>query len=549
VKRGEEERDHGDLVGTVIDGRYRIIELVAVGAMAHIYLAERSEEPKQVALKVLSPDIAKNKTATARFHREAKAASRLHHPGIVRIFDWGVDGAVPYIAMELLDGRDLFELLEREGPLAQDRAVRLAIRICDALESAHRMGVVHRDLKPENVMVLPPQPRSGDEPVKVLDFGIAKLLARAPDGEFSEETQPQVLTKVGSAVGTPSHMAPEQARGANVDGRADVYAVGVLLYEMVTAHLPFEGDDPIAVAVRQVREPPAAPSTHFATIHPDLERVILSALEKDPEARWGSARALAAALAHVLGDLEGDHDEATQRLEEPDEEDLPTRKREAREVRDMLEKRGLLRTARGTVLIEEEDEPPTLSDHERPITAPTAIDKQLLRTLQSARDDDDDGPTLPSDPERERLERAILNARREAARLALLEAPDEPLPSDRTEVLDEPTDETGVATPQFDRMLEMPRTLRGDTRPLRARPGGSALPSGAPPPPLRSSSSSPPAAQELDRLLHEVPSSRPVLPVVLLLLAMLVAGSLVWFAFAGLPEFPPLRDFGEILRW
>ena len=287
-----------------MDGRYRVTERIGTGAMAAIYRAEQDGDPREVALKIIRPEIVQNRTVSARFHREAKAASKLRHAGIVRVLGWGFEKEMPYIAMELIDGEDLFEVAEREGPLPQAWSVLTAMRVCDALAVAHEAGVVHRDLKPENVMVIPPSSEGGEHGVKVLDFGIAKLVG--PVG-FTDETVPQVLTKVGSAVGTPSHMAPEQARGDPVDGRTDIYALGVLLYEMVTGHLPFEGNNPLLVAIQQVRDPPPPPSRWLPEIHPTLERVILHTLEKSPDDRPQTAGALGSALEDVFGELVGEH--------------------------------------------------------------------------------------------------------------------------------------------------------------------------------------------------------------------------------------------------
>ncbi len=296
-------QDVDNLIGRVVDGRYRVTERIGTGAMAAIYRAEQDREPKDVALKIIRPEIVQNRTVSARFHREAKAASKLRHPGIVGIVGWGFEGDIPYIAMELIEGEDLFEVLEREGPLPQAWSVLTAMRICDALAVAHAEGVVHRDLKPENVMVIPPVD-GGEHGVKVLDFGIAKLVG--PVG-YSDETVPQVLTKVGSAVGTPSHMAPEQARGDQVDGRSDIYALGVVLYEMVTGHLPFEGNNPLLVAIQQVRDEPPPPSRWLPDIHPKLEQLILRMLAKSPDERPQTADLLGRQLAVVFDELVDEH--------------------------------------------------------------------------------------------------------------------------------------------------------------------------------------------------------------------------------------------------
>ena len=300
------------LIGRRIGDRYQIVSRVGVGAVATIYRARETTAGTDVAVKVVRSEIGRNPTVSARFQREVKAASKLDHPGIVRVLDWGLEGDMPWLAMELIEGEDLFEVLDRAGPLPQAWSVAVAMRVCEALEAAHGEGVVHRDLKPENIMLTVPDPQTGEQLVKVLDFGIAKLVGPLPGDVFSDETVPQVLTKAGSAVGTPSHMAPEQARGGEVDGRADIYAVGVLLYEMITGHLPFEGTNPMLVAIQQVRDEPPSPRVHLPSINPSLERLILRMLEKDPADRPQSASALAGELLAVLAMID-DGDEPTVR--------------------------------------------------------------------------------------------------------------------------------------------------------------------------------------------------------------------------------------------
>ena len=300
------------LIGRCIGDRYQIVSRVGVGAVATIYRARETSTGTEVAVKVVRSEIGRNPTVSARFQREVKAASKLDHPGIVRVLDWGLDGDMPWLAMELIEGEDLFEVLDRAGPLPQAWSVAVAMRVCEALEAAHGEGVVHRDLKPENIMLTVPDPRTGEQLVKVLDFGIAKLVGPLPGDLYSDETVPQVLTKAGSAVGTPSHMAPEQARGGEIDGRADIYAVGVLLYEMITGHLPFEGTNPMLVAIQQVRDEPPSPRLHLPSINPSLERLILRMLEKAPADRPQSASALAGELLTVLAMID-DGDDPTVR--------------------------------------------------------------------------------------------------------------------------------------------------------------------------------------------------------------------------------------------
>jgi serine/threonine-protein kinase len=219
----------------------------------------------------------------------------------------GCDRDVVYIAMELCSGPDLFEVLARERQLSQARAARIAMQVCAALDAAHRRGVVHRDLKPENVVLL----RDPDDPtadlVKVLDFGIAKLLEKDKDARDKPAGRADsAITLVGTVVGTPEYMSPEQARGSPpVDARSDIYACGVLLYQLVTGKLPFRGDSPLEVILQHIERPPDIPSTLVPDLHPGLERIILRALAKWPGERQPSAAALAEELAAVLPALPG----------------------------------------------------------------------------------------------------------------------------------------------------------------------------------------------------------------------------------------------------
>ncbi len=371
-----------DLIGRVIAGRFRIAGALGTGAMATIYRARDLLEMRDVAVKIVKPDIVRNKTAAARFHREAKAASKLKHPGIVRVVAWGFDVDLPYIAMELVEGEDLFELLDRRGTLTEVEALKVVMTLCDALQAAHEQGIVHRDLKPENIMVT--MVEEGEPALKVLDFGIAKLVGPQPGDMWGDETVPQALTKVGSAVGTPSHMAPEQARGEAVDGRTDIYACGVLLYEMVTGHLPFEGDNPLHVAIRQVRDPPPPPSTHNPDLHPELEAIILQALEKDPAARFQSATELEHALRAVLLELD------------PDLRTVP------RDIPPEVEDEGLTRERSmppGTILDEDSDGEPLTAQIQVPVSLRGMVDKRSAASSRAPgpvdlrpQEEDDDEP-------------------------------------------------------------------------------------------------------------------------------------------------------------
>ncbi|MGK3994020.1 protein kinase domain-containing protein [Sorangium sp. So ce1024] len=297
------------LIGRTIAGRFRITGFIGEGAMAAVYRGVQDAEPREVAIKIMHPQLLGDATFMTRFHREAKAASRLRHPNTVQIVDSGLEGHLPYIVMELVSGQDLFELLVVERRLSEARAARILIGIADALAAAHDRGIVHRDLKPENVMILRDAADPSVERVKVLDFGIAKMVeggSRA--GDDGPNSAPisvwGSVTTVGVVVGTPAYMSPEQCRGDAIDGRSDVYACGVLLFLLVTGRLPFPPTDVVwQVAMDHVRKRPPAPSLFVPKIHPGLEAIILTALAKLPDQRQQSARELRDELARLLPHL------------------------------------------------------------------------------------------------------------------------------------------------------------------------------------------------------------------------------------------------------
>ena len=298
------EPGHERLIGRTIAGKFVVEELLGAGAMGAVYRARQSALEKTVAIKVLHGDLAHDATFAARFHREAKAASRLNHPNSMQVVDFGTepDGLL-YIAMEYLDGRSLHHVLREEWPLASARIADILMQALAALAVAHDMGVVHRDLKPENVMVLRGTDDDGrpKDLVKVCDFGIAKITdSRSYRGE-RESSAP--VTSAGFLVGTPEYMSPEQGRGERLDARSDLYSIGVVLFEMLTRRVPFEAENAIGVVLRHITEAPLRPSDLAPSVDLRLEAVCLRALRKAPSERYASAREMRADLRAVA--LEG----------------------------------------------------------------------------------------------------------------------------------------------------------------------------------------------------------------------------------------------------
>ncbi|HHH29621.1 MAG TPA: hypothetical protein ENK57_14920, partial [Polyangiaceae bacterium] len=275
-----EEED--ELVGQTLNGTYVIERILGEGGMGRVYLARHTRiQRKRFAIKSLHPEYVRRPDVVKRFRREAEAAAAITSEHVVGVYDVDDDDmGRPYIVAELLEGTELGDLLEAEGRLAVPKAVRIIRQICRALTAAHDQGVVHRDMKPENVFLVgdPERPT-----VKVLDFGISRL----DDG-----TEGTNLTKAGTVMGTPSYMPPEQARGARVDHRADVYAVGAILYRAVTGELPFDRDDPMATVAAVLTEEPVRPRTLSAEIPEGLEIVIQRAMAKDQDERYPTMRDL-----------------------------------------------------------------------------------------------------------------------------------------------------------------------------------------------------------------------------------------------------------------
>ncbi|MBK6513934.1 MAG: protein kinase [Polyangiaceae bacterium] len=295
------------LVGSTLVGRFRIDKVLGKGGMATVYAAFDQKRGSPVALKVLKKDLTRDAMVVRRFQREAKAASHLMHPNVVEVLDWGVEGEEAFISMELAQGTDLLKALARQRPMKQVRVVLVLAQVCAALSAAHSKGIVHRDLKPENILLVPDPLEPGGERAKVLDFGIAKILDVGKGGASGDDPPSYVtktaLTRVGTIVGTPAYMSPEQCRGGEIDGRSDVYACGILLYQLVTGELPFTGETPLHTAMRHIHAQPRAPSELRRDLAPALERVILKALSKWPGERHQSADALRQELLASLPGL------------------------------------------------------------------------------------------------------------------------------------------------------------------------------------------------------------------------------------------------------
>ncbi len=285
----------GVSAGRVLGGRYRLDSLLASGGMGEVYRATRLHIGDEVAVKVLRAELVDNAVTRERFQREARAAARLRHPNAVVIHDFGEEAdGVAYIVMELLDGRSLRQVLDDEGVLEPVRVHHLLAQICAVLAEGHKLGIIHRDLKPENVIAAE---RPGmAEQVKLLDFGIAKLLDKEQDSGMLEPA----LTKVGTFLGTPSYMSPEQCQGEAVDERSDIYSLGVVLYELLSGQLPFTAKTPTGVAIKHVMEAPKPLREQRPDLSEAIEAVVLRALEKKPEDRQATAHILAREFAAAV---------------------------------------------------------------------------------------------------------------------------------------------------------------------------------------------------------------------------------------------------------
>ena len=269
-------------LGTVLGGRYRLVELLGQGGMATIYRAHDSQLDRDVAVKLLRPEYGRDPDFGSRFRQEAKNAASLNHPNIVSVFDYGQDDAGPFIVMEVVEGEDLASIIRRSGALPPRQAARIAAETARALHAAHARGIVHRDVKPGNVLI------GRDGGVKVTDFGIARAVAEAQ------------MTLPGVTLGSVHYFSPEQARGEQATASSDIFSLGIVLFELLTGHRPWEGDSAAAVAMARLAGPVPDPATKRAGIPPELAAITRKALAIEPDDRWGSASSFAAALEAFL---------------------------------------------------------------------------------------------------------------------------------------------------------------------------------------------------------------------------------------------------------
>ncbi len=286
--------------GSIFAGRYKIIEELGKGGMGRVYKAQDTEIREKVALKLLKPEIAADKKTIERFQNELKFARKISHRNVCRMYDLNKEESSYYITMEYVPGEDLKSTIIRIGQLPIAKTISIAKQVCEGLEEAHGLDVVHRDLKPQNIMI----DKEGN--ARIMDFGIARSVTG------------KRITGAGVMIGTPEYMSPEQVEGKDIDQRSDIYSLGVILYEMVTGRVPFEGDTPFTIGVKQKSEMPQNPREFNTQISDDLNRVILRCLEKDREKRYQSAGEVRSELENIEKDILTTEKTAAERKPEPE---------------------------------------------------------------------------------------------------------------------------------------------------------------------------------------------------------------------------------------
>ncbi len=281
----ETYQQSGPLVGAVLDGRYRVDTMIATGGMSSVYRGLDIRLDRPVALKVMESRYAGDQQFLTRFQREARAVARLNDPGLVAVYDQGIDGRHPYLVMELVEGGTLRELLRERGPMPPHAVAAVLAPVLGGLAAAHAAGLVHRDIKPENVLI------SDRSAVKIADFGLVRAVAEAK------------ITSTSVILGTAAYLSPEQVSTGDADPRSDVYSVGILAYELLTGSTPFTGDSALAVAYQRMDRDVPAPGTVISGVPRQFDELVLHATVRDPAGRYTDARDMADDLAAIVDDL------------------------------------------------------------------------------------------------------------------------------------------------------------------------------------------------------------------------------------------------------
>ncbi len=281
----------GRLTGTMLADKYQIEHLLGSGGMCEVYRARHSGIGKEVAVKILKPELAADPKIAERFEQEARASSRVRHPNAINVTDYGIaKNKTPYLVMELIEGHTVRELLREFGPFPVPRVVHILGQVCGALEAAHSVGVIHRDIKPDNIII---SEYDGRDWVEVVDFGVAKI-----QEDFNRRS---ALTGANFIIGTPRYMSPEQCEEQPVDARSDIYSLGIVVYEMLAGQAPFDGGSSTRLLMAHVAEPPPPLRQKRPDISPEIESIVMRALEKNPDRRPQSAMEFARDFERAAG--------------------------------------------------------------------------------------------------------------------------------------------------------------------------------------------------------------------------------------------------------